>query len=453
MNRYMRLAYVIPLALGIVSCNPGVFDDLKNDTWVQLMERDDTQTSGDFGIAVTAVPAASGQGIQIIAAAGNPGGLAVATFDQHGNKTSQIGFDAQVDSSGTQPTGPLAPLTPKTEPSALVPYSSTQFVAGDSGIPLAALFSADLTMRGTTITPAGSMVEAGSSLAVGKLADGETTPDVVVVSQTSVMVISGALIAGTAGAPAIKSCMMVRPDAATGPDVNLQNVTTASFGGTHNLIVVGGVRFSDRSAGTAKVLVFDAADFNDGDECPDTGITLPESAADVAMTNGPQAVVVGDLDGSGGANDIAVGTIAASGNATVNVFMNYVPGGATQPTPVKITLPSVASGVFGSHLAIVNLDADATQELVVADAGATAATTTGSGEVTIYKLTTAAGAMTPIQTLYDPSPDKDEMFGRDMTFIPFPTPTSSTNVLAVASKDKIWVYFQSIPGATDPRVP
>ena len=48
---------------------------------------------------------------------------------------------------------------------------------------------------------------------------------------------------------------------------------------------------------------------------------------------------------------------------------------------------------------------------------------------------------------------KDEKFGRDLTSTPFPAMSSTTDILAVASKDKLWVYFQSIPGVPNPRVP
>ena len=91
-----RAAFAVTIALlaaTALSCLPGRFDDLENEAWVQLAERDDSQASGDWAIAVQAMPPASGKlGMRFVLSLGkSPPGLAVVTFDEHGSKTAQTG--------------------------------------------------------------------------------------------------------------------------------------------------------------------------------------------------------------------------------------------------------------------------------------------------------------------------------------------------------------------------
>src|SRR5687767_4365552 len=94
-----RSGFTVALAIaGILApssaCNWGDFDDLADRSWVRVVDRDDSQSSGDFGFNVIAVPLPAGKrGVGFVlgvAATGTLGaGLAHATFDETGELAGQ----------------------------------------------------------------------------------------------------------------------------------------------------------------------------------------------------------------------------------------------------------------------------------------------------------------------------------------------------------------------------
>jgi hypothetical protein len=110
----------LPCFIALTACNPFVFDDLKDETWVQVVERDNTRTSGDFGTDVRALPPPAEGGVRLLIGAGVVPGLARITLGPDGDVVEHIGNDA----TGAGLLRPLKSCTPPCV-SARAPPTST----------------------------------------------------------------------------------------------------------------------------------------------------------------------------------------------------------------------------------------------------------------------------------------------------------------------------------------
>lgn len=446
MSRAMRTLSVAGLVAATFSCNPFAFDSLSDELWVAIAERDSSQTAGDFGHSVAVLPAENGKhGARVVVGVGGAG-LALVTYDETGAKTDQIGANAVA--SG----GPLAPLTDKTTPQAIVPYSATTYVVGAPAGALVARFD-DTLGHGETLFKGANAdeAEAGSAIAVGNLGLGSATPDVVVLARLSLIVLPG-------GDSSKKfSCNLKRPNVTMGtPTIGMTGLVVAPVKGNgHDQIVVANRSPDNDDRGM--VLIFDATRDLDGKDCPLQHGYLTEIH--------PFAIALGDLDGNG-KPDLVVGALGSTAHNTAAigkvVYIADVNGDATLgTTPVGTEIPTVtgeSSSTFrGSRLLIADVDGDTKNELLLADAAATVDGVQQAGLVQVFRVggdcasAAAHGPACLVSTLFDNTPSKGDFFGRALAVAKFPDPTSKNNLLAITEKDKLWVYFRVLVTGPDLR--
>jgi hypothetical protein len=142
----------------------------------------------------------------------------------------------------------------------------------------------------------------------------------------------------------------------------------------------------------------------------------------------------------------------------VLLYLNPNWGQSGTPTGVEIPSPATEdpSGARGARIRLADIEGDAGTEIIVGDPGATVESVSNGGKVQIYKLGACSGAgevrgpACLIRTLFDPTPATNDQFGRAMAIGQF-TGASTKNILAIAQKTKLWVYFKVSEADTDPR--
>lgn len=450
-----------------LSCDPRSFDDLADTTWVQFAERDDSQVPGRFGVAVTAVPLpANTTGARFVVSSEAPAGLTRVTFDSHGSKSEQIG-------SSISPA--LTPLISDTGGAsgnnilALAPFinadGSTAFVAGqfkDGSIGVAGIMPIDLQTGGKPLAPPTSLsqdvfINYGYAVAAGDLGTtGANGQDVVVQSNNALTLIPG-------NGSAKRACNLLRTNPPTnGYGGGLNNLVIAPVKKNgHSQVIVGARVVRATGNNIPVILILDASDIVDGAHCPELkGVAVGADGAP-----GPSTIVVGDFDGNGNPDIAYAQTVNSGMTATFGLFPNITDFTGATPQIISLnTAADIPSAAFGSTMAAADMDGDTTHpgdELMVGDPGAQVNHVNAAGQVLVFKFdrtgtdcgsaTANRGPLCVLTYLFNPDPSSNGGFGQALAVTPFPTPTSSTHVLAAAEANKLWVYFRIVAGAMDPR--
>jgi hypothetical protein len=436
------------VAAALASCSWGRFDDLKSENWVALLERDNDDTDGDFGVDVIALPPPTGQnGIRFVVSLGlPPSGLAQGTFDGSGALVEQIGFDGELGGRGQ-----LTPLNDRGTPFSMARYSDESFIVGVPERNMLIRYNAGLK-DGIEVMGESSPPRTGRTVVVGKVFAASTMPDIVTIGQLSLTVIPNGN-----GTP--RTCNLKPPNPASGTMghtvVSAESLVLAQFEPTFQHIIVASARLDN----TPRVLILNANDIVHGMDCPDNGFSVG-----AAPEQSHVALAVGNIDDNP-ALDLVGGTLATGGRTgVVTAYLNLTP---TTTNPTAMVIPSVETGaeaeqgssVRGARLRIANIDETPANEIIVADPGAsTPAQVSLAGQVQIYRWGGCAGegvARGPaclVRTLYDPNPDDDQnQFGRGLAVGQFRTAAGERPVLAIAQKGKLWVYFRTNAATPDPR--
>jgi hypothetical protein len=420
-----RIAMTIGLgALVGGGCLWGRFDDLKSKTWVSKIDRDEEKNQGAFGYAVTTLPVA--QGAVVVASAGPPpSGLAVLTFDETGELSSFVGFDAEAP--GIPST--VTPLVADAFPESLAPLSASSFALGtpncrtDGGANCGTAtktiskHGADLTTPGTVLAtgPASANgLDTGKWLRAGRLNAGSET-DLVAVGVNAIVVV----IDANSASPTTFSCE---------PGLEARGLAVGDLDGDGiDEIIVG---YNTNTPAGVQIRAYSAQDVNAG--C--VGGATPNNVAWPALKE--IGMSVGQLNGTGRPELVAGNVILLDFDPTV--------------AAAQVTIPVPTGGAdFGAKSMIGNLDGVAGNELIIADPRAVVGGEGGAGRVHVLKLN--GTTTTQVTELFDPKPKEDLRFGRDIAMAPFPNAASSSNILVVGAKDQVYVYFQIIEGQTDPR--
>jgi hypothetical protein len=350
--------------------------------------------------------------------------------------------------------GQLNPLTINMSPEGLAPYGATGKVL--VGVPTYSSVGDVLTFDTTpplsngtaynTGTTTNGLSGVGTAVATGNLGAGTagTRPDVIAVAQTTVVFFPG-------DGSAYKVCGLFRPPEPTNPILGVGNLAIADVTGVgHDEVIVSGF---DASA-TPYILVLDNNAFalppasgNAYQPClTNAKIAIKTGVASTGYA--PTAIAVGNLD-SDAHLEIVAGNPAISNSsggdfkAGVTIYKNVVDANAMS---VALTAPANSSTtVFGGRLKIAKVITNSSvNQLIVGDPGATPLSTDNAGQVSIFELSDPTTAKA---VLYDPNPGKSERFGRDLATTPFlSTPAAGHDVLAVAAKDNLFVYFEVVPG-------
>jgi len=412
------------IGLGLLvggGCLWGRFDDLKSKTWVYKVDRDEEKTQGAFGYAVAALPASSGAVIAV-ASGPPPAGLAVLTFDETGELTQFVGFDAEA--TGIPST--VTPLVSVAFPEALAPLDASSFAVGipncTPGADCGAMGTKLISRHPSSLATSGTVLATGPAnangndtgkwLRSGKLNVGGDL-DLVAIGVNSIVVVLDA----ATGAPTTFACE---------PGLEARGLALGDLDGDGiDEIIVG----FDTATGIS-VRVFSAAQVQSG--CGGSSsvntVTWPADK-EIGLT-------VGQLNGSG-RPELVAGNI---------ILLDFDP--SMMATQVTMAPPTGAAD-FGAKHVIANFDTVPGNELVVADPRAVVGGEGGAGRVHIMKL--SGTTTTEIATLFEPKPKEDLRFGRDLSTAPFPNPSSTTNILVVGAKDQVYVYFKVIEGVADPR--
>jgi hypothetical protein len=437
-----RLIALLGLVALAGSCDPRKFDDLADSAWVQIAERKDTQTQGDFGVDLLALPPPQAGGARLVVAAGAPPGLAQITLDEKGKVSEQIGFNGELTGRGA-----LSPLDNISSPTSLALYSDQQFLTGvqDRGI----VIRYETGLRGG-VELAKSGMGTGLAVATGNLGLGGPEPDVVAAGMLSLTLIPD----GDSSKMIV--CEMKQPNKSNAPPVNYQSMTLARINAAsdHDQIVISHLTLDNQG----RVLILEPRDIQNGTRCPETGFAVPVPP--------PVAIAVADLDGNG-TPDLVTGSVgsAAQGFGDVRLYLNVSGPGTYEPTALPLSSDADdldaeidASTARGSRLLIANIDGDPGLEILVGDPGANVNGVGAAGRVNVYRMGSGCpsgetrGPVCLLMTLFNPDPARNDYFGRAMTMAPFKAAGGSvSNVLAITQKAKLWVYFRVSPSAPDPR--
>jgi hypothetical protein len=419
-RRFWGLALGLGLLVG-GGCLWGRFDDLKSETWVYKVDRDEEKTQGAFGYAVAAFPSTTGA--KIVTSSGPPpSGLAVLTFDATGELTEFVGFDAEAP--GIPST--VTPLVSEAFPESIAVIDGANFALGipscSPGKDCGTMGTKLITRHGSGLTTGGSVLASGPASANGNdtgkwlragRVNAGTDTDLVAVGVNAIVVV---LEAGT-GTPTTVTCE-------PGKEARGLAVGDIDGDGIDEIIVA-------YDAGDVQLFAYRLSDIQAASCGGGTSVnSLPwPDDAEIGVT-------IGDLNGTGRPEVVA-------GNV---IFIDFDPTLAN----AKVTLaPPTGAADFGAKSVIANFDTAAGNELVIADPRAVIEGEGGAGRVHIFKLngTTA----NEIATLWEPKPTEDLRFGRDLAVAPFVTPSGTTNLLVVGAKDQVYVYFKVLAAVPDPR--
>jgi hypothetical protein len=425
----MKWVSLAAAAVSAVSCDPRRFDDLEDSAWVQFADRNDSQASGTLGFDIAAVPVADGKkGARFVVASNSPAGLSLVTFDENGSLSDQLGRNALATSGGQ-----LAPLNSKAAwTQSLTSYPGNFVLVGQPDQKLAAKLDVGLTTGNAVGTSQDQYY--GLAIAVGDLGSGATAPDIAIVSQLALTIVSG-----KDGKQ--KTCGIKSPNQNMGVTVPLGNVLIAPIkkNGHNQIILTGRVLSGD----VPKILVIEPGDIVDTMNCPETGFSTGVSGEQPAVS-----LAIGDFDGTPGL-DLVAGFNPQTGGKAGSVLIYPNISDFANPASMAITTPADdgPSPLYGSRLRIANLDDDATPELIVGDATSPVNNVSQAGRVWVYKATGCGdlpkrGPVCVMAALSDPSPSTNDLFGEAIAASPFPTADATKNVLAVGEKNRVWVYFR-----------
>ena len=445
--RSIALGGVLVSALLLCACDASfydfrVFDDLKDETWVDSSGAPDGLDSQVYGIAVAAGAVGSGNGTSFFVAARNQDGFANLTFDANGARADST---TRLDEVSNTP--------------GLNPLPNVPVMVGDS---TAARAAVALSAGGTPEAPEQTVI-ALLDTGNGQVLDSPR------ISIAGPELTDGLAFGNTTVAGGVKNVIALRgtrldvvldidnPDAGS---VVCNHERTDGFSVVAGLLIAGNamdqIAFAVPGAdGNGEVHIIHGALVSDADDlstdgtpvaCFDSNVgrvpimTLPAPAG--AGASFGRTMVIGDFDGQGTA-DLAV---AAPDANAVLVYLNLDPTTTPDPTPITVAAPEGAQD-FGITLAAGNLDGANQDELIVGAPGTNADGTDGAGSAFIFTLSGQSFG-DPLVALRDAQPETGQQFGQSLAMVPF---GSSQRILVVGSDQEVFTYFRTLAVADDVR--
>jgi hypothetical protein len=397
---------ILALAAGATGCKWTEFDDLEGDTWVTATDKPNGDST-DYGIAMTRGQRGSNGGKLVVIGAGqaqytelvySPDGSAdLAPTAQKLNAQFGIGnLDHQ----------PILIADPASDEVSLVVNSGGQSIAvltGAGGLVARQVFGPMDPEAATYLVPPPNTVQAAPP--------------------SQVLVSSMDKVYGTfaANSPTPQpSCALV--DEAAMP-VRVRGLGSARFApSTSDDVLVWG----DLGTGNAKLYVYPGSVFAGcvTPEAPIAGWTSaettfsPAKGSHIVMIGSTHALLVGHKELGNTDSYLALFRIDSTAQTITMV------GGA-------VTIPDLRTAAIYEK---------GTTRYVVAGYPTTVVDGVKSGRVLVFPLdlTTGIGDM-PAMTLYDPSADGEQQFGRAVAVIPF----NGEPVIAVGADNEIFMYFRT----------
>ncbi len=396
-------------SLGLVaSCDPRVFDDLSDTTWVHSAGKPSSTEFAGFSAGLIGGSDGSSGSLNYFVAAAKPG-LLFVTFDKSGSRST-------TELTLTTPmldTLPI-PTIMASEPAAFGPGVGNVVIAMSvGGSPLVLAFSGE---NGDAV----NQLDVGGAVAISGLAVGVTdvgaASDLIAVAGNSVTLFQD-YKQGTIGK---ESCTL----GGTADGLILADVDMST--GAEFLVGVGGT-----------VVVGQATAIALGSGCATLGAPIMAPGGEASFG---QTLTSGDFDGNGEVDLV----VAAPDENAVYVYMNWTV--AVPSMGVKVANPA-GSISFGTNVAVGDFNDDGNDELVISDHARDAGGVTGSGTVFIYSSDNSGQFAAPIE-LYDASPESNQAFGKSLTV----ARAFGSVSLVVGAKNEVFTYFRTpVSGDGDSR--
>ncbi|GAB4559407.1 MAG: hypothetical protein Tsb0020_05150 [Haliangiales bacterium] len=418
-------ALVLALLLAATAgCDPRVFDELADDTWVSASEPPSDLSTQAYAVAIVSAGVSQSAGANVIAIARNQDGFASLRYQSNGSLLSDVILLGDV---GIEAVAGL-PALPVT---ASDPSSPRVVVALQSGFPTSRAHLLPLdTDTGRALAPIVTL-DGAEPISALAFAGGDSGGDSVIVARgDTLLALEDITIASVPDATPL--CLLDR-----GPVASLLVDDLGAADAPQRAIVAALPADADTEGEIwllpADIVEAAAASAADGETaaCLDASrqalatLSAPDDAADFGQT-----VVSGDFDGDG-RRDLAV---SAPSRETVYVYLDAIAGG----DPIALAAPADALA-FGHALAVVNLDGQDGDELIVGAPESTVDGERAAGAAYIYQ---AAGADfgDPI-ALADAQPEADQRFGQSVAGVTFGN--DDAPMLIVGSSQEVYAYFRT----------
>jgi hypothetical protein len=414
----------------LAGCNPLVFDDLADETWVDSSERPDGLNATDYAVGLAAA-GAQANGARFIAAGNGPGGLASLGFGEDGAR------DTTARNLGEIAADPATPTLNLPSPAALAGDSAGRIAVGlpdqNDADRVLVVSSDKLSASGGPLQVA-TVTGLGQALAFSAGAAAEA--DLVAAATADLVLFPGGTAAGQA------ACAIGRERIRGIAAAEVSAVTAGE-----ELFVASGDLNVDAGAAAAQIdiiahgLIQDAAAATSA-SCFDAGGAPPRAPLLTLAAPGDEpdfgaVLAVGDFNGAGG-RDLAA---AAPSAGVVYVYLDLDPGAAA-PTPQALRVSGAAR--FGAALAAGDIDGDGADELLIGAPDTTVEGELRAGSAFIFQL--GGGELVNRATLHDIAPESNQQFGRAVLIAPFGA--NNDHIAVVATDGEVFTYFQT-PLASD----
>jgi hypothetical protein len=427
------------------ACDPRVFSDLADETWVESSGAPDGVDSGDYVFALAYADRSDATGTRFLAAGNGPGALGRISYSATGGRSASgrritdLGVVIE-DSSSFDPRKPIAGSGPGAAPDGAyaIGLPGESNLVGTTGMIMIVDGESFDIIR--NVSGELGIEDLGGAVAWGNL-DAGGVADLIATGITSVLVFpdatespAAATVSCTVGRPLAARVLGAEVDGAAGDDVlvaRTEAMPTASSTAS-DIAITSLANIAAAQAAADGGRCFDAP------RAPIATLASPNGEGDFGLR-----LAAGNLDGNA-KSDVVV---ASPDGETVYAFLDVEDLIAAQTGPITDALalaaPAGAAG-FGTSISVGDLDGDGSDELAVGAPG-----TSPGGAVYVFALSGAGTAFELVNTLHDIEPEGGQEFGRDVLIAPFGS--GGQGVLAVATSGELFTYFRVAAGFSDVR--
>lgn len=402
-----------------VGCDWRKFDDLADNTWVEVNSMPDPLTSRFFGAGI-ATPGGGGDGANVMIVGRSADGVGQLIYAADGSKETSA-FDYEDLGAQPLPTRPVFEGDP---------------AAGFVALAVPADSNSTILLFNQTGGREAALPQAGLE-PVTALGFGATDSDGAMPVTRDAVYARGVnleLVSNYNDTPS--GARQCRHGRAAGFAIAIADLDGDDANGEEIAVAAGNANMADAASDVIimRGSVIEAAhvDNVETDCFADGRLPLMTIAAPGGEPDFGADLIIADFDGNG-SNDLAAS--APSGN-TVYVFFD-IDAGAQTSTQVAVTGPGSSTG-FGISISAGDIDGETGDELVVGDPSVAHDGKNGSGSAYVYTFDgTTPGSP---NEMFDFEPVQDAHFGTAVGVVPF----GSRNIVVVGSDGEAFTYFRTL---------